>query len=278
MLFCRERVEDMIKNKIWIRGAGDLATGIALKFFRSGFKVTMSDIAMPTTVRRTVAFSPAVYMGETAVEGVLARVCSSISMIDEITDAIPVIVDPSGDIMREYKPDVIIDAIIAKKNINTSINDAKIVIGVGPGFEAEVDCHAVVETQRGHDLGRVLWKGRAVENTGVPGNIGGYTVERIIRASDDGKFKPEVSIGDNVNAGDIVAYCDDTPVYASISGIVRGLLQEGVVVKTGMKSGDIDPRAKKEYCFTVSDKANAIGGGVLEAVLSLINNSNHRVL
>ncbi len=262
-----------MNKKIWIRGAGDLATGIALRFFRSGFDVIMSDIAVPTTVRRTVAFSPAIYEGEAIVEGISGKFCDNISEIDSIIEsgAIPIIVDPSGDIMREYKPEVIVDAIIAKTNIGTGTNDAKIVIGVGPGFEAGVDCHAVVETKRGHNLGRVIWSGSAYPNTGVPGNIGGYTVERIIRATADGIFKANVSIGDSVKVGDLVAYCDKTPVYAGIDGIVRGLLQDGVKVKTGMKSGDVDPRAQKDYCFSVSDKARAIGGGVLEAVLGLMS-------
>ena len=260
----------MMDKKIWIRGAGDLATGIALRLYRSGFDIVMSDIAVPTTVRRTVAFSPAVYTGEASVEGITGKLCENISMIDTVMESgcIPVIVDPSGEIMKEYKPDVIVDAIIAKTNIGTKITDADIVIGVGPGFEAGVDCHAVVETKRGHNLGRVIWSGSAYPNTGVPGNIGGYTVERIIRATADGVFKAKVNIGDYVKAGDLLAYCDETPVYANIDGIVRGLLQDGVKVKTGMKSGDVDPRAEREYCFTVSDKASAIGGGVLEAILS----------
>jgi selenium-dependent molybdenum hydroxylase system protein, yqeB family len=263
----------MMDKKIWIRGAGDLATGIALRLYRSGFDIVMSDIAVPTTVRRTVAFSPAVYTGETSVEGITGKLCENISMIDTVMESgcIPVIVDPSGEIMKEYKPDIIVDAIIAKTNIGTKITDADIVIGVGPGFEAGVDCHAVVETKRGHNLGRVIWSGSAYPNTGVPGNIGGYTVERIIRATADGVFKAKVNIGDYVKAGDLLAYCDETPVYANIDGIVRGLLQDGVKVKTGMKSGDVDPRAEKEYCFTVSDKASAIGGGVLEAILSKIS-------
>ena len=262
-----------MNKKIWIRGAGDLATGIAAKFFRAGFDVIMSDIKTPTTVRRTVAFSPAIYQGEQIVEGIKAKLCEDISKVDTIlkSNCVAVVADESGDIMREYKPDVIVDAIIAKTNIGTKIDDAKIVIGVGPGFEAGVDCHAVVETKRGHNLGRVLWKGCAFPNTGVPGNIGGYTVERIIRAVADGSFRANVSIGDNVKAGDLVAFCGEVPVYAGIDGIVRGLLQDGVQVKKGMKSGDIDPRAKKEYCFSVSDKASAIGGGVLEAVLGMMN-------
>lgn len=263
----------MMNKKVWIRGAGDLATGIALRLYRSGFDIVMSDIAVPTTVRRTVAFSPAIYMDETKVEGITGKLCKSIAMIDTVIESgcIPVIVDPSGEIMKEYKPDIIVDAIIAKTNIGTKISDADIVIGVGPGFEAGVDCHAVVETKRGHNLGRVIWSGSAYPNTGVPGNIGGYTVERIIRATADGVFRAKVNIGDFVKAGDLLAYCDETPVYANIDGIVRGLLQDGVKVKKGMKSGDVDPRAEKEYCFSVSDKASAIGGGVLEAVLSKIS-------
>ncbi len=260
-------------KKIWIRGAGDLATGIALRLYRSGFDIIMSDIAIPTTVRRTVAFSPAVYTGETQVEGITGKLCENTSMIETVIESgcIPVIVDPSGEIMKEYKPDIIVDAIIAKTNIGTKITDADIVIGVGPGFEAGVDCHAVVETKRGHNLGRVIWSGSAYPNTGVPGNIGGYTVERIIRATADGIFSAKVNIGDFVKAGDLLAYCDETPVYANIDGIVRGLLQDGVKVKKGMKSGDVDPRAEREYCFSVSDKASAIGGGVLEAILSKIS-------
>lgn len=260
-------------KKVWIRGAGDLATGIALRLYRSGFDIIMSDIAVPTTVRRTVAFSPAVYTGEASVEGITGKLCENISMIDTVIESgcIPVIVDPSGEIMKEYKPDIIVDAIIAKANIGTKISDADIVIGVGPGFEAGVDCHAVVETKRGHNLGRVIWSGSAYPNTGVPGNIGGYTVERIIRATADGVFRAKVNIGDFVKAGDLVAYCDETPVHANIDGVVRGLLQDGVKVKKGMKSGDVDPRAEREYCFSVSDKASAIGGGVLEAILSKIS-------
>ena len=206
-------------------------------------------------------------------EGIKAKLCEDISEVDTVlkSNCVAVIVDESGDIMREYKPDIIIDAIIAKTNIGTKKNDASIVIGVGPGFEAGVDCHAVVETKRGHNLGRVLWKGSAYPNTGVPGNIGGYTVERIIRATADGTFKAVVHIGDMVKASDLLAYCDETPIYANIDGIVRGLLQDGVIVKKGMKSGDVDPRAERDYCFMISDKASAVGGGVLEAVLSLLN-------
>ena len=169
------------------------------------------------------------------------------------------------------KPDIVVDAIVAKKNTGTSIDDAPIVIALGPGFEAGVDCDLVIETKRGHYLGRVITKGKAIPNTGVPGNIGGHTVGRIIRATSDGIINPVSEIGDYVEEGQVVAYIDKIPVYASISGIVRGMLQGGVEVFKGMKSGDIDPRCKKEHCFTISDKARSIGGGVLEGILFLKN-------
>ncbi len=174
---------------------------------------------------------------------------------------IAVVVDLDKHLQTLYAPDVVVDAIMAKRNIATTIDEAKVVIGVGPGFVAGVDCHAVVETQRGHELGKVLWSGSAIPNTGIPGMIDGYSVERIIRANADGVFKGYVKISDRVRVGDVVAESGGVPIKAQIDGVVWGLLQDGVVVKKGMKSGDIDPRAVVEHCFTVSDKARAIGGG-----------------
>lgn len=256
--------------KVLIRGAGDLASGIALRLHRCGFEIMMTETAVPTTVRRTVAFSPAVYEGQARVEDVTGVLCSglneALAAIEK--DRIAVLVDEEGRIRTEWNPDVVVDAIIAKHNLGTRITDAKTVIGVGPGFTAGEDCHCVVETKRGHTLGRCIWEGSAIANTGVPGMIGGYAAERIIRASDDGCFKGSVTIGTVVEAGDCVGYAGDTPIYALIPGVVRGLLQDGVPVKKGMKSGDIDPRGHVDHCFTVSDKATAIGGGVLEAILS----------
>lgn len=184
---------------------------------------------------------------------------------------IAVVVDLDKHLQTLYAPDVVVDAIMAKRNIATTIDEAKVVIGVGPGFVAGVDCHAVVETQRGHELGKVLWSGSAIPNTGIPGMIDGYSVERIIRANADGVFKGYVKISDRVRVGDVVAESGGVPIKAQIDGVVWGLLQDGVVVKKGMKSGDIDPRAVVEHCFTVSDKARAIGGGgMLEAILALL--------
>ena len=260
---------------VLIKGAGDLATGIAYRLKKSGFDIVMTEINNPTTVRRTVAFSQAVFDNEIEIEGIKGI---KVNNIDEIyieisKGNIPIIIDEKANIIKELNPNVVVDAIIAKKNLGTSINDAPIVIGVGPGFEAKKDCHLVVETKRGHYLGKVIEEGSAIPNTGVPGNIGGYTKERIIRASNDGKIKPVVAIGDYVKKGDIVAYIDGIEVLAEIDGIVRGMLQEGIDVFKGMKSGDIDPRCEKNHCFTISDKARSIGGGVLEAIMYM-NNKN----
>ena len=260
---------------VLIKGAGDLATGIAYRLKKSGFDIVMTEIHKPTTVRRTVAFSQAVFDNEIVIEGIKGVKVNNINEIyEEIREGnIPIIIDEKAEIIKELRPDVVVDSIIAKKNLGTSIEDAPIVIGVGPGFEAKVDCHLVVETKRGHYLGKVIEEGSAIPNTGVPGNIGGYTKERIIRASSNGKIKPLVAIGDFVKKGDIVAYIDGIEVLAEIDGIVRGMLQEGIEVFKGMKSGDIDPRCEKDHCFTISDKARSIGGGVLEAIMYMSTNN-----
>lgn len=252
-----------------IRGAGDLASGIALRLHRSGYGIVMTDQAVPTTVRRTVAFSPAVYLGRTRVEDVDGMLCRNLEEAEAAVAAgmIAVVVDENAEILKSWRPEVVVDAILAKRNLGTRITDAKTVIGVGPGFTAGVDCHCVVETKRGHYLGRCIWAGSAIPNTGIPGMIGGYGIERLIRASGDGIFRGTVQIGTQVKAGQIVGYAGELPVRVLIDGVVRGLLQDGVVVTKGMKAGDVDPRCEKKHCFTVSDKATAIGGGVLEAVL-----------
>jgi xanthine dehydrogenase accessory factor len=255
---------------ICIRGAGDLASGIALRLHRSKIDVVMTDLPVPTAVRRTVAFSEAIRLGSTFVEDVKAERADGPEEVRSCIrkGVIPVVADPEGSIIKEIKPEVVIDAILAKRNLGTRIDDAPFVIGVGPGFTAGKDCHAVVETKRGHTLGRVIREGSAIANTGVPGNIGGQTVNRLIRASADGIFHPEKNIGDVVKEGDRVANVDGEPVYAKTDGMIRGMLQEGVEVTKGMKSGDVDPRGKTVDYMKASDKALAIGGGVLEAILS----------
>lgn len=228
----------------------------------------MTEIAKPLTVRRMVAFSRAVYEQDIEVEGIGGSCVTSYEQaMDVVEDGkIAVIVDPKAKIRHQYQPDVIIDAILAKKNTGTTIVDAPFVIGVGPGFTAGEDCHCVIETKRGHTLGSVIWKGTAIPNTGVPGNVGGYTIERLIRASADGKMRSVAQIGDLVQEGQIVAYTGEKPVYAKMTGIVRGMLQDDVDVEENLKIGDIDARCEKFHCFTVSDKARSIGGAALEAV------------
>ena len=254
---------------ILVKGAGDLATGTAVRLYRAGFQVVMTDIAQPTAVRRTVAFSQCIYDGQTTVEGITARKAENRDQVRDILAAgeIPVLVDPQAAILAQLPFMVVVDAILAKKNLGTTISDAPIVLALGPGFTAGTDCHGVIETKRGHDLGRLILEGSAIPNTGVPGDVGGYTKERIIRAPADGPFEPVAQIGQQVNLGDVVAKVNGIPVTAQLTGIVRGMLPAGIPVTAGMKSGDIDPRCEVRHCFTVSDKARAIGGGVLEGIL-----------
>lgn len=256
---------------ILIKGAGDIATGIAVRLKNSGMQVVMTEIAIPTTVRRSVAFSRAVYEGSAVVENITAKLVLDFAQIPAVLqqDEIPVLIDPRCEVLKSIHFDAVVDSILAKKNLSTDPTQAPVVIGVGPGFSVPQDCHCVIETQRGHDLGRCIYQGCAAKNTGIPGEIGGYTVERLLRAPCDGIFHPILAIGDIVKAGQTVAMVDDQSVTAQIDGIVRGLLQDNVPVKAGMKSGDIDPRGCYEHCFTVSDKARAVGGGVLEAILHL---------
>ncbi|WP_378953860.1 selenium-dependent molybdenum cofactor biosynthesis protein YqeB [Pelosinus sp. sgz500959] len=257
-----------MQDLVIIKGAGDLATGIAYRLFRSGFKVIMTELALPTVIRRTAAFAEAVFSGQMVVEGLVA-VKTELDDVLQIIDKgqIPVVVDPQGLVIHMYKPLAVVDAMLAKKNIGTKRTDAPIVIGVGPGFTAGQDVHAIVESMRGHYLGRVITEGQALTDTGIPGEIGGYTKERILRAPCQGIFTAVAKIGDKVLVGDTVAYVDDQPVIASVAGILRGLLHDDLVVPKDMKIGDIDPRCIFEHCFSISDKARAIGGGVLEAIL-----------
>jgi len=255
---------------VCIKGAGDLASGIALRLHHSKIDVVMTELPVPLAVRRTVAFSEAIRLGSTVVEDVKAERAEN---ADEVKDClargvIPVLADPDAEIVKILKPEVVVDAILAKTNTGTTKKDAKMVIGVGPGFTAGRDCHAVIETKRGHTLGRVIRKGSAIPNTGVPGNVGGQTIRRLLKAPADGVFHPEKNIGNLVREGDRVANVDGIPVYALTDGKIRGMLQDGVPVTKGLKSGDVDPRGSSVDHMTVSDKAMAIGGGVLEAILS----------
>lgn len=257
---------------VLIRGAGDIATGIALRLYRGGLRVVMTDLPRPTAIRRTVCFSQAIVLGETTVEGVRAvRADTASQALERLAEgAVPVLPDPALTCLTSLRPDALVDAILAKKNLGTHITDAPVVVGVGPGFTAGTDCHAVVETMRGHTLGRVIWSGSAVPNTGVPGNIGGYTIERVMHSPCAGEFRALRQIGDTVEAGETVAAVGGEPLCAKITGTLRGILPEGFYVpRKGFKSADVDPRCRLFHCFTASDKALAVGGGVLEAVLML---------
>lgn len=255
-----------------IKGAGDLGTGVALRLFRAGFAIVMTEIARPTAVRRTVALSEAVFEGRTTVEkmeGVMARDADGVVRLLE-RGAVPVVVDPETSIRNLLGPTLLVDAVVAKRNTGTRITDAPAVIALGPGFVAGRDAHAVIETQRGHTLGRVITDGEALANTGVPGEVGGYAEERVLRAPAAGVFRGAREIGDHVDVGEIIGHVGDTPVRSRLDGVVRGLLRSGSEVDADFKLGDVDPRATREHCFLVSDKALAIAGGVLEAACALL--------
>ena len=309
----------IIKNNLLIicRGAGDLATGIIHRLHRAGHRVIALETDYPAAIRRQVSFCEAVYDGSAAVEGVTARLVPVLtdtetdaetdaeidtetysglndmlaahttsekwdrSAIEAVLEAgeVPLLIDPTGESIALLKPDVVIDAIIAKKNLGTTINMAPLVIGVGPGFTAGQDVHLVIESMRGHNLARIITDGMAQPNTGVPGNIAGFTSERVIHAPAAGYIHDVRKIGDIVQKGDEIAriYPDKksydnalseyVPVNATITGIIRGLIREGYYFKKGFKIADIDPRESElTNCFTISDKARSIAGSVLEAV------------
>ena len=254
-----------------IRGAGDIATGVALRLRRAGLSVVMTDLEQPTAIRRTVAFSQAIVHGEATVEDITARRAESPEEALELLrgGVIPVLADPRGDCVPALRPDAVVDAILAKRNLGTRRDNAPVVVGVGPGFTAGEDCHAVVETMRGHYLGRVLYRGSAQPNTGIPGLIGGFAGERVLRAPADGVFRMLLDIGAEVRTGDVAAEVAGLPMVCTLDGVLRGILPDGTPVRKGMKAGDIDPRCKLEHCYCASDKALAVGGGVLEALLCL---------
>ncbi|HEU5383228.1 MAG TPA: selenium-dependent molybdenum cofactor biosynthesis protein YqeB [Ktedonobacteraceae bacterium] len=261
-----------------VKGAGDLATGVIHRLVRSGFPVIATELPQPTVLRRTVAFAEAVPLGQTTVEGITAQRVTSAQTIQAILTRheVPVLVDPDGTLLREVQPYVLIEATLAKRNSGLSIADAPIVIALGPGYEVGRDAHAVVETNRGHNLGRVYLQGTAEPDTGIPGTIDGYSHERLLRAPCAGTLYSKREIGSTIQAGETVALVtaneSSMPINATISGVVRGLIRDGLTVHTGMKVGDIDPRAIRAHCFTISDKARAVAGGVLEAVLYFLRN------
>ena len=254
---------------ILIKGGGDIASGVAWRLHQCGFRIFITEIDQPMAVRRKVSFCEAVYDGRVDVEGVEAVLVKKVDDISNVWDEkkIPLLVDPDCRSRNTIKPQVLVDAILAKKNLGTSINDAPLVIALGPGFEAGEDTNFVVETNRGHNLGRLLIAGSAEPNTGVPGPVQGITTNRVLRAPVDGRWQNNVDIGDSVKKADQIGSVDKLPVKALIDGVLRGMIRPGITVTKGLKIGDIDPRGIKKYCHTISEKALAIGGGVLEGIM-----------
>ncbi|MEG0641185.1 MAG: selenium-dependent molybdenum cofactor biosynthesis protein YqeB [Clostridium sp.] len=260
-----------MNKTVVIRGAGDIASGIACRLHNSGFKVIMLDIEQPLVIRRTVSFADAIFTGKALVEGIEGVCCSTVEDIKKTfkENKIPVIIDGTCEIINKLDVDILVDAILAKKNLGTHIKMAPIVIGVGPGFTAGEDTDVVIETSRGHYLGKVIQSGSAIKDTGQPGSIMGHTLDRVIKANDNGNIIHIKKIGDNVSKGEAIARISDTLVTSKLDGVLRGLIREGIYVTKGLKIADTDPRGIKEYCYEISEKARAIGGGVLEAILYL---------
>ena len=267
---------------ILIKGAGDLASGVAARLFRAGFPVVMTEIATPLAVRRAVAFAEAIYAGTTRVEEIAARryavdeMSALVQEPDALRRAVPVVVDPAATLVTRLRPAVVVDGIMAKANTGTTLTDAPVVIALGPGFTAGQDCHAVIETNRGHDLGRVIWQGAAEADTGAPGVLPGLPrmTSRVLRAPVDGHIVDAVAVGTSVQTGDVLATARGLDgrtesLCAPFAGVLRGIIHPSVAVHAGMKVGDLDPRIQPRNCFTISDKSLAVGGGVLEAVLMM---------
>ena len=264
----------MKERVIIIKGAGEQATGVACRLYRANFKrILMLETPSPLAVRRQVSFCEAIHDKNMTVEGIESV---RIDGEDELAAAwaagkVAVRVDPQGESVARCKPDVFIDATLAKRNLGISITDAPLVIGLGPGLTAGTDCHVVIETNRGHDLGRVISTGMAEPNTGIPGTIAGYTAERVLRAPTEGFFITEKQIGDLVRKNEIIGRVGAAEVAAQIDGVLRGLIRPGSPVKKGLKIGDVDPRGDAGLCSTISEKARALGGAVLEAMLAVYN-------
>ena len=255
---------------IGIKGAGEMASAVAWRLYMANLtRIFMMDIACPLAVRRKVSFCEAILDQHQTVEGVEGVAADDPESVYEAWSRkkIAVAVDPQWQLISVLKPDVCIDAVLAKTNLGTSLTEAPLVIGLGPGFRAPDQVHMVMETRRGHDLGRIITRGTASENTGVPGEINGYSHQRVLRAPQDGLFKACVAIGDSVRAGDPVGDVAGTPVLSKLDGQVRGLIRSDLKVTRGLKLGDVDPRNESTYCHTISDKARAISGSVLEAIL-----------
>lgn len=265
-----------MKDLVIVRGGGDLATGTIYKLYKCGFTVLILEIEQPSAIRRNVAFSEAVYTGSQTIEDVTCYLAKSLSQAKTLLEEgkLVILVDPSGDVISSLRPLAVVDAILAKKNLGTHMGMATITVALGPGFTAGQDVNAVIETKRGHNLGKVLWQGGAVPNTGIPGLICGYGKERVIHSPATGILRNVCKITDTVQIGDVIAVIETetekVPVTATLDGLLRGLIRDGYPVTKGFKIADIDPRAEEyQNCFTISDKARCIAGGVIEAILHM---------
>lgn len=270
-----------MKDLIIVRGGGDLASGIIYKLYKSGFSVLICEISKPSSIRRFVSFSEAIYDRQQTVENLTCYKAENINQAKQMLDEnkLVIIHDETMECLNYLSPIAVVDAIIAKKNLGTNKNMAPITVAAGPGFSAPDDVDAVVETKRGHNLGKIIYSGCAEKNTGVPGMIGGYAEERVIRSPSEGIIEVLCNITDIVKKGQIIAYIinqnEKVPVYATIDGLLRGMIRNNYPVTKGFKIADIDPRLdEKDNCFTISDKARCIAGGVLEAILYLRNEKN----
>jgi xanthine dehydrogenase accessory factor len=255
---------------VLIRGGGDLASGVAVRLHHSGFEVMLTELPTPLVVRRTVSFAEAVSDGSKEVEGITAILIRTPGEVREFVRAgnIPVLVDPDLTYLKEVRPDVVVDARMRKKPPAEGKELATLVIGLGPGFIAGENCHTVIETNRGHNLGRVIWAGPPQEDTGIPGMVQGFASERILRAPEDGKLVTGAKIGDEIKNGTVIALVGSQAILAPFDGVLRGLIKPGTQVIKGMKIGDVDPRDDSSICTLISDKSRAVGGGVLEAILA----------
>ena len=255
---------------VLIRGGGDLATGVAARLWRAGMAVAVTEIARPLAIRRLVALAEAIYAGEVRVEDLVGIRVASLEQARRslAQHRIPVLVDPQAACRHDLQPDVLVDARMRKMAPEFGTEAASLVVGLGPGFTAGIDCHAVVETRRGHHLGRVLWQGPSEPDTGVPEPVGGHAYDRVLRAPADGELSEGVRLGARVSTGMLLARVGTNVLQAPFDGVLRGLLHDGLEVRRGQKVGDVDPRGESSFCYEISDKALAVGGGVLEAVLS----------
>ncbi|KAA3657022.1 MAG: EF2563 family selenium-dependent molybdenum hydroxylase system protein [Chloroflexi bacterium] len=270
---------------IAVRGGGDLATAVIYRLHKAGFPVIVLELERPLPVRRRVAVASAILENKITIEDLHAQRANSIDEAKQIMrqGIIPVMIAPMlsdihlQSLIPNPQPPIIIDARMAKRNIDTHMDQAELVIALGPGFTAGVDCHVVIETMRGHRLGRVIWEGSALPNTGTPGIVAGKGAERVLRAPTDGMVNWRMEIGDSVKHNTIIGDVNGSHVFAPFDGVIRGLIAPGMQVKNGLKIGDVDARGNRDACFTISDKALAIAGGVLEAILTHLNKTQSNI-